>query len=86
MRSDASVAIGIGMRNGVGKMRQLVVSQRWLQDTVANGASSRPKLVGEENLIFGVPTKHINATELGHRCKGVRGELASNRRDLALRP
>ena len=39
MRSDASAAIGIASRRGVGKVRHIEVCQLWLQQRVINGAA-----------------------------------------------
>ncbi len=35
--SDASAAIGIAMRRGVGKVRHIEVHQLWLQDRISRG-------------------------------------------------
>ena len=37
LRTDASAAVGVIMRQGAGKVRHLQVKQLWLQETVANG-------------------------------------------------
>ena len=40
---DASAAIGIAQRRGVGKVRHVEVNQLWLQDRVARGDFESPK-------------------------------------------
>ena len=37
VKSDASAAIGIAQRRGLGKVRHIEVNQLWLQEKVANG-------------------------------------------------
>ena len=46
---DASAAIGIAMRRGMGKVRHLELNQLWLQDQVARGRISVAKVEGARN-------------------------------------
>ena len=60
LKSDASAAIGIASRRGLGKIRHLEVSQLWLQQKVANGDLEVIKVNGEDNLADAL-TKHLGA-------------------------
>ena len=39
LKCDASVAVGIVLRKGLGRVRHIDVSQLWLQEKVAQGVS-----------------------------------------------
>ena len=49
MRSDATAAIGISQRLGLGKVRHLPVADLWIQQRVRLGEIRIEKLCGEEN-------------------------------------
>ena len=49
IRSDASAAIGIVMRRGLGKIRHIDVTQLWLQDKVRSGDIKILKVKSSEN-------------------------------------
>ena len=49
MRSDATAAIGISQRLGLGKVRHLSVADLWIQQRVRLGELRIDKLCGEEN-------------------------------------
>ena len=46
---DASAAIGIARRRGLGKLRHIELNELWLQDQVARGRLSISKLDGKNN-------------------------------------
>lgn len=50
LKSDASAAIGIATRIGIGKVRHIEVSQLWLQHQVYRGDIVIVKVKGEVNL------------------------------------
>ncbi len=50
LKTDASAAKGVAMMRGVGKVRQLEVSQLWLQEKVARKEVKVVKVKGTENL------------------------------------
>ena len=58
MRSDASAAIGIASRRGVGKVRHIEVSQLWLHQRVANGDIVLRKVEGVSNIADAL-TKYV---------------------------
>ena len=70
MQSDASAAIGIASRRGLGEIRHLEVSQLWLQQKVANGDLELIKVNGEDNLADAL-TKHLGAGDLQRHMVGV---------------
>ena len=50
IKTDASAAIGIACRVGVGKIRHIEVNQLWLQHRIAKGDIVAIKVDGEHNL------------------------------------
>ena len=46
---DASAAVGITMRRGMGRIRHIELNELWLQDQVARGKISIHKIDGKEN-------------------------------------
>ena len=59
VHTDASAARGIAVRKGLGKVRQIEVSQLWIQDAVARGEISINKVRTDENLAY-LFTKHVD--------------------------
>ena len=49
-------------------MRQLEVSQLWLQEKVANGDIKLIKVPGEDNAADAL-TKHVDASGIRHHCE-----------------
>lgn len=47
INTDASAATGIAHRSGLGKVRQILVSQLWLQEHVRVGRNTFPKSKAE---------------------------------------
>ena len=50
IKSDASAAIGIASRIGIGKVRHIEVTQLWLQEKVASGTIVIEKVPSKANL------------------------------------
>ena len=50
IKIDASAAIGISMRKGLGKLRHIEVNQLWLQDAIHKGKIGIEKVDGKSNL------------------------------------
>ena len=78
LKSDASAALGIARRRGVGKLRHIEVTQLWLQDRVFKGDLKLTKVPGTENLADGL-TKYIGSeylrwhvSKVGQRVRGGR--------------
>ena len=47
--SDATAAIGIARRKGLGKIRHLDVTDLWIQDKIRSGQMKLDKMLGTEN-------------------------------------
>ena len=48
--SDATAAIGIARRKGLGKMRHLDVTDLWIQDKIRSKKMKLSKVLGTENM------------------------------------
>ena len=70
LRSDASAAIGVVKRRGLGKVRHIDVSQLWLQEKVAEGQIQVMKVKSEENKSDAL-TKHVGSDGLERLMEGV---------------
>ena len=81
LKSDASAAIGIASRRGLGKIRHLEVSQLWLQQKVANGDLELIKVNGGGNLADAL-TKHLGAGDLQKHMLGVGLEERGGRHEI----
>ena len=56
--SDATAAIGISRRRGLGKVRHLATADLWMQDRIRKGDFSLEKILGSENP-SDMLTKHV---------------------------
>ena len=56
--SDATAAIGIARRKGLGKVRHLDVTDLWIQDRIRSKAITLSKVLGTENM-EDVLTKYV---------------------------
>ena len=65
INTDASAAIRIGNKLGIGKVAHIEVNQLWLQDTVCKGEIILRKIGARENIVD-VLTKAVNAKTLQH--------------------
>ena len=63
LRSDASAAIGICRRRGLGKIRHLAVSDLWIQERLREQAFTLDKVAGADNPAD-VLTKHLERPAL----------------------
>ena len=73
LRTDASVARGVVMRQGGGKVRHLHAKQLWLQEAVANGDLAIHKIPRAENCSDALTHAWTSAdlkfwNEMGLRC------------------
>ena len=78
IKTDASAAIGIANRIGVGKVRHIEVNQLWLQDKVNKKEIKITKVKGEENLADAL-TKPLEQRGLNRHIEGVGALLAQGR-------
>ena len=63
VHTDASAAIGIAQRRGVGKVRQVEVHHLWIQDRVARGDVRVRQVKGVKNPADTL-TKHVDGNKL----------------------
>ena len=79
--SDASAAIGICNRIGVGKVRHIEVTQLWVQEKVANKEIVIHKVPTEENLADAL-TKAVDAQTIAKHVSGIHAERLCDRHPL----
>ena len=63
LHSDATAAIGIARRKGLGKKRHLDTTDLWIQDQVRSKRISLEKVLGTENMAD-ILTKYVDKTTL----------------------
>ena len=63
LHSDATAAIGIARRKGLGKIRHLDTTDLWIQDQVRSRKILLEKVLGSDN-IADVLTKYVNKATL----------------------
>ena len=61
--SDATAAIGIARRKGLGKVRHLDCTDLWVQDKIRSKIIQLDKVLGAEN-IAGILTKYVDKATL----------------------
>ena len=81
IRSDASAAIGIANRVGIGKVRHIEVNQLWLQDKVYGGEVEIVKVKSEDNLVDAL-TKPMDTASIQKYIDGVGAEVSQTRHTL----
>ena len=74
IRTDASAAIGIASRIGIGKVRHIEVSQLWVQEKVSEGRISVEKVGTNHNLADAL-TKYVDKDKLEHHIKHAGGDV-----------
>ena len=84
IKSDASAAIGISNRIGVGKIRHIEVTQLWVQDKVASKEIVIVTVPTEENLADAL-TKALDAHVISKHVLGVRAQILCDRYPLSLK-
>ena len=82
IRADASAAIGIANRVGIGKVRRIEVNQLWLQDKVAKKEIVIEKVPTESNLAEAL-TKPVKAEVIRKHIEGIGAEARTDRHRLA---
>ena len=68
--TDASAAIGICRRNGLGKIRHLATADLWVQDRIRRGDFTLTKIPGAENPADCL-TKHLDRATLEKHMKAL---------------
>ena len=82
VHSDATAAIGIARRKGMGKLRHLDVSGLWVQDKVRSGAMDLVKVDGTKNPADAL-TKYVDAGILHRSMRDMGLELRGGRAEAA---
>ena len=82
INTDASAAIGIGSRLGLGKVRHIEVNQLWLQEKVYKGEIVLKKVGTLENIADAL-TKAVNAETLRYHVENTAAECRRDRHRLA---
>ena len=63
VRTDASAAIGVCRRRGLGKIRHLATSDLWIQEKLRDGIFVLEKVEGKNN-VADILTKHVDRATL----------------------
>ena len=79
--TDASAAIGIASRKGLGKVRHIEVNQLWLQDKVGTKEIEIRKVESKKNLADAL-TKHVESEDLRTHCTGTGQVIREGRHEL----
>ena len=82
IKSDASAAIGIANRIGIGKVRHIEVNQVWLQEKVSKKEITILKVGTEDNLADAL-TKAVDAMIIEKHIAGVGAQVRIDRHRLA---
>ena len=82
IRTDASAAIGIANRIGIGKIRHIETNQLWLQQKVLDGKLVVSKVKGEDNLADAL-TKPVDGKLLSEHLDRVGSIVSADRHPLA---
>ena len=82
VKSDASAAIGIANRRGLGKVRHIELCQLWLQDKVRKGDIKVTKVGSHENLADTL-TKFVGKESIDIHMNGTFQKLREGRHELA---
>ena len=80
--SDASAAIGIAQRRGMGKVRHIETNQLWLQERVATSSIKITKIGTHDNLADQL-TKPVTEEKMKQHLEGTHQKLAQGRHPLA---
>ena len=82
VKSDASAAISIASRTGLGKVRHIEVCQLWLQDKVKQGKIAVQKVTTDENVADAL-TKYVPREVLAKHLEATGQEVGNGRHELA---
>ena len=82
IRTDASAAIGIANRIGIGKIRHIETNQVWLQQKVLDGELVVSKVTGEDDLADTL-TKPVDGKLLTEHLARIGSILCDGRQQLA---
>jgi hypothetical protein len=80
--ADASAAIGVAGREGLGRIRHLDTQSLWLQQALRKRRLGLGKVLGTENP-SDLMTKHVDSKLLGEHVRSMGCEFAAGRAELA---
>ena len=78
MITDATAAMGIAQRRGMGSIRHLETSQMWIQDRVFRRDLELEKIGGKVNIADAL-TKHVDNKALSVHVEGIKLEKREGR-------
>ena len=78
MITDATAAMGMAQRKGMGAVRHLETSQMWIQDRVFRRDLEVEKIGGKSNIADAL-TKHVDAKDLAMHVEGIKMEKRDGR-------
>ena len=81
VKADASAAIGIASRRGLGRVRHIEVAQVRIQEKVANGMLKLVQVPGQANLADAL-TKFVSADILNYHCEHTMQHARTDRHAL----
>ena len=81
VNTDASAALGMVRRRGVGKVRHIEVKELWIQDKVHSGEIEVRKAKSSENLAD-VFTKYVNQEKMNEAMHKMGFEARGSRHEL----
>ena len=82
LHSDATAAIGIAKRRGLGKARHLHTTDLWIQERVGNGDVGLLKILGTENPADAL-TKYLDPTSMARALAKMNVVFMDGRPDIA---
>ena len=82
LRSDATAAIGMVKREGLGKVRRLATADLWMQQKVRLGHIKFSKVLGKDNP-SDMMTKGLEGPEINKHLQTIMAVKASGRHPLA---
>ena len=79
---DASAAIGIARRKGLGKVRHIETQALWVQDAICKKKLGLENILGRENP-SDLQTKYLDANSIARHLKKIGAEIRSGRPEAA---
>ena len=80
---DASAALAISQRQGLGKLRHINVHWLWIQERIKSGDLSAHKVYGKDNTAELI-TKHFSGEEISRHLSAMNFEVATGKADKSL--
>ena len=84
VHTDASAALAISHRRGLGKLRHINVHWLWVQESIKNGDVEARKVNGKDNPAD-LMTEHLPSNDITKRLGDMNFEIATGRADKSLK-